>query len=137
MASENVSAGPDHIPTEQPLTEPVLSASGNEIQCLMQEKPQTAEATTEPPSCNGDCACVLTNGTQNASSDSRVGNDPFGKHSLDTDFISSDVGDVSDISSQGHEALETAESLPDFVLSDYDHSPRLSTDGLITVTEVT
>jgi hypothetical protein len=118
-------ADADLTATRQPYNDQIPSTLGTQVQALTEESHEAVEATTKSPPYHCHCACVITGQRECASSDShdaiRIGQSyPFGEHGLDTDRIYSEMGDISDVSSQGHEPLEKLDSVPDLVLPEGD-----------------
>ena len=110
------SAGSDHAAIRQPHSDPIPSTFGSQVlHVLTEERTEAVGASTTPSPCQCYCACVLTNQADRANPDShdivRDGeNDPFEKHGMNTDRMYSEMGDISDVNSQGHEPLEKLDS---------------------------
>jgi hypothetical protein len=122
-ASESICTGSDHTAIRQPQSDPIPSIVGSQVHFLMEERTEAVGASTTPSPCHCHCACVLTNQADRANPDSHDvvrgdENDPFGKHGMETDRMYSEMGDISDVSSHGHEPLEKLDSVPDLVLSE-------------------
>jgi hypothetical protein len=119
--SETIDVVSDHTAIRQPHSDPVPSTLGCHVDVLTDERPGAIGESAAPSPCHCHCPCFLAHQTKGAKSDSHNvitsrETYPFEKHGMDTDRTFLEMGDISDVSSQGPEHSEKLDPIPDLVL---------------------
>jgi hypothetical protein len=133
-ASERICTVSEHAAIWQPQNDPMPSTLESLTHSLSDKRLEDAGASTTPSPHHCHCPCALTNKTERKNPDGHevfrsFENDPLANHGVDTDRRYSEISDISDISSQGHEPLEKLDSVPGLVVSEDGYDSILVIDS--------